>query len=168
MLRAPDEGQCPLTVFAPGYLCPMTTTVVHLVRHARSRTRQRLVRHLEGFPLSAKGRETAEALGEFFASHTLAAVYSSPLTRAQETADRSPLPGTGRVSSADIVETESYLRDSTQTVASFSIPVNLRYFVNPFRPTGGSPIVRRGTVWFGPWRPCGRPSRVEKSWRCRT
>src|SRR6202011_3052125 len=86
--RAPDEGQRPAHCGDTRLPCvPMTTTVIHLVRHAEVENPDNIwYGHLEGFPLSAVGRQTAEALGEFFASHPLAAIYASPLERAQETA----------------------------------------------------------------------------------
>jgi broad specificity phosphatase PhoE len=119
----------------------MTTTVIHLVRHAEVENPDSIwYGHLEGFPLSAKGRETAEALGEFFASHPLAAVYTSPLTRAQETA--MPIArarGLDVVVCEDIIETQSYMQGQHADRRVFLKPRNLRYFINPFRPTWGEP-----------------------------
>jgi len=119
----------------------MTTTVVHLVRHAEVENPDNIwYGHLEGFPLSARGRETAEALGDFFASHPLAAVYSSPLGRAQETA--APIArarGLDVDVCEDIIETQSHLQGEYADRRVFLKPRNLRYFVNPFRPTWGEP-----------------------------
>ena len=119
----------------------MNTTVIHLVRHAEVENPDSIwYGHLEGFPLSAKGRETSETLGEFFASHTLAAVYASPLTRAQETAE--PIArarGLDVVVCEDIIETQSYLQGQHADRRVFLKPRNLRYFINPFRPTWGEP-----------------------------
>ena len=117
----------------------MTTTVIHLVRHAEVENPDNIwYGHLDGFPLSANGRETAEALAEFFASHPLAAVYASPLTRAQETARPiAAARGLDVVVCRDIIETESYLQGQHADRRVFLNPGNLRYFVNPFRPTWG-------------------------------
>jgi len=119
----------------------MTTTVIHLVRHAEVENPDNIwYGHLEGFPLSAKGRETAEALAEFFASHPLAAVYASPLARAQETAR--PIArarGLDVDVCQDIVETQSHLQGEYADRRVFLNPRNLRYFVNPFRPSWGEP-----------------------------
>jgi broad specificity phosphatase PhoE len=41
--------------------------------------------HLPNFPLSHKGRDQAETLGRYLAPAGVAAIYSSPLQRAQET-----------------------------------------------------------------------------------
>jgi broad specificity phosphatase PhoE len=119
----------------------MTTTVIHLVRHAEVENPDNIwYGHLEGFPLSAKGRETAEALSEFFASHPLAAVYASPLVRAQETAR--PIArarGLNVDVCQDIIETQSHLQGQHADRRMFLKPRNLRYFLNPFRPTWGEP-----------------------------
>ena len=119
----------------------MTTTVVHLVRHAEVENPDNIwYGHLEGFSLSAKGRETAEALAEFFASHPLAAVYASPLARAQETAR--PIArarGLDVDVCQDIVETQSHLQGEYADPRVFLNPRNLRYFLNPFRPSWGEP-----------------------------
>jgi broad specificity phosphatase PhoE len=119
----------------------MATTVVHLVRHAEVENPDKIwYGHLEGFHLSARGRETAEALGEFFASHALAAVYASPLTRAQETARPIALArGLDVAVCQDIIETQSHLQGEYADHRVFLKPRNLRYFLNPFRPTWGEP-----------------------------
>jgi broad specificity phosphatase PhoE len=119
----------------------MTTTVVHLVRHAEVENPHNIwYGHLEGFPLSAEGRESAEALAEFFASHNLAAVYTSPLERARETAR--PIArarGLDVGICQDIAETQSYLQGEYADRRVFLKPRNLRYFLNPFRPSWGEP-----------------------------
>ena len=119
----------------------MTTTVIHLVRHAEVENPDSIwYGHLEGFPLSARGRETAEALGEFFASHPLAAVYASPLARAQETARPiASARGLGVDVCQGIIETQSHLQGQFADRRVFLKPRNLRYFLNPFRPTWGEP-----------------------------
>lgn len=119
----------------------MTTTVVHLVRHAEVENPDNIwYGLLDGFPLSAKGRETAEALGQYFADHPLAAIYASPLTRAQETADAiARARGLDVVTCRDVIETQSHLQGQHADRRVFLNPRNLRYFVNPFRPSWGEP-----------------------------
>lgn len=119
----------------------MTTTVIHLVRHAEVENPDNIwYGHLEGFPLSDIGRQTAEALGEFFASHPLAAIYASPLARAQETAGAiATARGLEVVTCRDIVETQSHLQGQYADRRVFLKPGNLRYFVNPLRPSWGEP-----------------------------
>jgi len=117
----------------------MPTTVIHLVRHAEVENPDNIwYGLLEGFPLSAQGCETAEALGQYFASHPLAAIYASPLTRAQETAG--PIAcarGLDVIACPDIIETQSHLQGQYADRRVFLKARNLRYFVNPFRPSWG-------------------------------
>ena len=64
-----------------------TPTVVLLVRHARTATTgKRLPGQAAGLVLSPAGRREAEAVAGRLAGVKLAAVYSSPLERARETA----------------------------------------------------------------------------------
>jgi broad specificity phosphatase PhoE len=65
----------------------MPTTTIHLVRHGQVDNPGRvLYGRLPGFNLSARGRAQAELLGRYFADMPLAAVLSSPLERARQTA----------------------------------------------------------------------------------
>jgi broad specificity phosphatase PhoE len=62
-------------------------TVIHLVRHGHVENPGRvLYGRLPGFHLSARGRAQAGMLARHFAATPLAAVVSSPLERAQQTA----------------------------------------------------------------------------------
>jgi broad specificity phosphatase PhoE len=62
-------------------------TVIHLVRHGHVENPGRvLYGRLPGFHLSARGRAQAGLLARHFAATPLAAVLSSPLERAQQTA----------------------------------------------------------------------------------
>jgi broad specificity phosphatase PhoE len=62
-------------------------TVVHLVRHGQVENPRRvLYGRLPGYHLSARGRAQAELLAGHFGGARLAAVLSSPLERAQQTA----------------------------------------------------------------------------------
>ena len=119
----------------------MTTTRIHLVRHAEVENPANVwYGLLDGFPLSEQGRQTADALGRHFVSHPLAAIYASPLTRAVETAE--PIAGTHGLEIAtcpDIIETQTYLQGQPADRRVFRKVRNLRYFVNPFRPTWGEP-----------------------------
>jgi len=67
-------------------------TVFHLVRHAEHGLLGRvLAGRMPGVSLSGRGQEQAQALAKFFSAHTIAAVISSPLDRAQQTA--APIAG---------------------------------------------------------------------------
>jgi broad specificity phosphatase PhoE len=62
-------------------------TVVHLVRHGQVENPRRvLYGRLPGYHLSDRGRAQAELLARWFADAPVAAVLSSPLERAQQTA----------------------------------------------------------------------------------
>jgi broad specificity phosphatase PhoE len=66
----------------------MTPTRVHLVRHGQVHNPKRMVYgRLPGWRLSAKGRAQAEQVGRDLAGRRVAALYSSPLERARETAE---------------------------------------------------------------------------------
>ncbi|HEV2740701.1 MAG TPA: histidine phosphatase family protein [Candidatus Elarobacter sp.] len=64
---------------------------LHVVRHAdavpESDEAFTIYDDYEAHPLSARGRAQAEAVAEHFADLKLAAVYTSPIRRARETAD---------------------------------------------------------------------------------
>jgi broad specificity phosphatase PhoE len=63
-------------------------TRVLLIRHAHvENPRQVLYGHLPGFHLSAKGRVQAEELGQRLAGEHIRLIASSPLDRAEETAE---------------------------------------------------------------------------------
>ncbi|HEY7511574.1 MAG TPA: histidine phosphatase family protein [Vicinamibacteria bacterium] len=69
---------------APGGAGP---TRLHLVRHGQVHNPRRMVYgRLPGWSLSAKGRAQAEAVARVLAGRPVAALYSSPLERARETA----------------------------------------------------------------------------------
>ena len=62
-------------------------TVFHLVRHAEHDLLGRvLTGRMPGVPLNGRGRERAHRLARHFAGRAVAAVVSSPMERAQETA----------------------------------------------------------------------------------
>ena len=66
----------------------MPETLVHLVRHGQvDNPGKVLYGRLPGFNLSPRGRSQAELLAKHFAPAPLAGVLSSPLERAQQTAD---------------------------------------------------------------------------------
>ena len=62
-------------------------TRVYLIRHADVENPKRLLYgHLDGFPLSARGREQAVAVGRRLRESGLGRIVHSPLARAEETA----------------------------------------------------------------------------------
>ncbi|MGH9195162.1 MAG: histidine phosphatase family protein [Acidimicrobiia bacterium] len=114
-------------------------TLVHLVRHAEVHNPDNTwYGRLEGFQLSERGFRQAEALADYFERRHLTAIYSSPLTRAMQTAtaiaDRS---GLEIVIEPDIIESETRLQGRPGDQRLFRNPANFRYFLNPFRPSWG-------------------------------
>lgn len=93
---------------------------------------------LEDFVLSERGLRQAEALGVHFADHDIKAVYSSPLMRAVQTAEAVAQPhGLPVKIDEDLIESETKLQGMPGDMRLFRNPLNLRHFVNPFRPSWG-------------------------------
>jgi broad specificity phosphatase PhoE len=113
-------------------------TLIHLVRHAEvENPKNTWYGRLEGFGLSERGLRQAAALGEEFAAAKIAAIYSSPLTRTTETAAAIAEPHGLEVQiDPDIIESETLLQGKPVD-RLFLNPMNLRYFLNPFRPSWG-------------------------------
>jgi broad specificity phosphatase PhoE len=116
-------------------------TLIHLVRHAEVHNPENIwYGLLEGFPLSDAGRRRAQQLGEHFAGHPLAAVYASPMERALETADAiAARHGLAVAPCAGIIEVRSFLQGQPADPRVLFKLRNLRYFVNPLRPSWGEP-----------------------------
>jgi len=118
------------------------TTVVHLLRHGEvSNPNGVLYGRLPGYHLSANGRLMAAAAADFFAERPVAALFASPLERAQETAR--PVAerlGLEIVTDERLTESVNVLQGQTVTLARLALnPANWRYLWNPFRPSWGEP-----------------------------
>jgi broad specificity phosphatase PhoE len=82
-------------------------TRVYLVRHCDVRNPQGvLYGHLPEFPLSDKGIRQAHALGRRLAETSARQIYTSPLLRAQQTAEiiASHIPGSTITTTDDLIE----------------------------------------------------------------
>jgi broad specificity phosphatase PhoE len=117
-------------------------TVVHLLRHGEvSNPNGVLYGRLPGYHLSANGRLMAAAAADFFAERPVAALFASPLERAQETAQ--PVAerlGLEIVTDERLTESVNVLEGKTVTLARLALnPANWRYLWNPFRPSWGEP-----------------------------
>lgn len=118
-------------------------TVVHLVRHGEVHNPgQVLYGRLDGYHLSDRGQAMAERLAAYFTGHDLAAVISSPLERAQETA--APVAAAhGLVVQTDdrLIEASNHFEGKAFGVGDGSLrhPRHWRYLINPFRPSWGEP-----------------------------
>ncbi len=118
------------------------TTVVHLLRHGEVHNPSgTLYGRLPGYHLSATGALMAAAAADYFAERPVAAVFASPLERAQETAR--PVAerlGLDIITDDALIESRNVLEGTTVTLARLALhPGNWRYLWNPFTPSWGEP-----------------------------
>jgi broad specificity phosphatase PhoE len=125
-------------------------TIVHLLRHGEVHNPEGvLYGRLPGYHLSADGRLMAEAAAKWLDGRDVAALYSSPMERAQETAE--PLAQTlGLAVTTDdrLIEADNHFEGKTFGVGDGSLrrPEHWPFLWNPFRPSWGEPyevIARR-------------------------
>jgi len=118
-------------------------TTVHLVRHGEVHNPSGvLYGRLPGYHLSERGQQMAQRIAEYLAEHDVAAVVSSPLERAVETA--SPIAarhGLEVSTDARLIEAENVFQGLTFGVGDGSLrrPSHWRHLYNPFRPSWGEP-----------------------------
>ena len=120
-------------------------TVVHMLRHGEVQNPHHvLYGRLPGYHLSANGRLMAAAAADYFDGRPVAAVFASPLERAQETAQ--PVAerlGLTITTDQRLIESENVLEGKTVSLASLATnPLNWRYLWNPFRPSWGEPYTQ--------------------------
>jgi len=118
------------------------TTIVHLLRHGEVHNPSGILYgRLPGYHLSATGRLMASSAADFFAERSVAAVFASPLERAQETAQ--PVAerlGLDIVTDERLIESRNVLEGKSVTLTRLALnPVNWRYLWNPFTPSWGEP-----------------------------
>lgn len=121
------------------------TTVVHLLRHGEVHNPTGILYgRLPGYHLSDLGKQMAELVAKALAHRDIAAVYSSPMERAQETA--APLAETFDLD----VKVDERLIEAANVFEGKSIgvgdgvlrsPRHYRYLWNPFRPSWGEPYL---------------------------
>jgi broad specificity phosphatase PhoE len=120
-------------------------TVVHLLRHGEVHNPDHvLYGRLPGYHLSANGRMMAAAAADYFDGRPVAAIFSSPLERAQETAqpvaERLGLP---IITDDRLIESGNVLEGRSVSLASLALnPLNWRYLWNPVRPSWGEPYAQ--------------------------
>ena len=117
-------------------------TIVHLLRHGEVHNPNHvLYGRLPGYHLSAAGRMMADAAADYFDGRQVAAVFASPLERAQETAK----PVAARleqpiVTDERLIESVNVLEGKSVSLASLAVnPANWKYLWNPFQPSWGEP-----------------------------
>jgi broad specificity phosphatase PhoE len=117
-------------------------TTVHLLRHGEVHNPDRvLYGRLPGFRLSEDGLRMAFAAAEALRGRDVVEVVSSPLQRAQETAEPIaavfdlPVTIDGRlIEAGNVFEGEKALEDG-----AWRAPRNWQYLRNPFTPSWGEP-----------------------------
>ncbi|MGH2809998.1 MAG: histidine phosphatase family protein, partial [Actinomycetota bacterium] len=119
----------------------LVKTIVHLVRHGQALNPNRIwYGRMEGFPLSDLGREQAAAAAEHLANRKIRALFTSPITRAAQTAEIiGHRLGTEPQVETEIIETTTLLEGRPGDWRLLRNPLNLRYFINPMRPSWGEP-----------------------------
>lgn len=121
----------------------MTQTTVHLLRHGEVFNPDRvLYGRLPGYGLSDLGIAQAKLAGEFLAARDIGYLVSSPLERAQETAEPlSAALGLPVATDDRLIEAANALegRQVAGGRGLFTDPSNWKYFVNPFKPSWGEP-----------------------------
>ena len=120
-------------------------TVVHLLRHGEVHNPNHvLYGRLPGYHLSANGRMMAVAAADYFDGRPVAAIFASPLERAQETAQ--PVAdrlGLQIVTDNALIESGNVLEGKSVSLASLAVnPLNWKYLWNPFTPSWGEPYVQ--------------------------
>ena len=122
---------------------PADGTIVHLVRHCEvENPRQVLDGRLPGYHLSADGRMMAKAAAGFLAGRDVTVLLTSPLERAQETAE--PIAGEFAlppVIDERLIEPWNHFEGLNVGVGDGSLraPRHWIYLRNPFRPSWGEP-----------------------------
>ncbi|RKS06088.1 broad specificity phosphatase PhoE [Nocardiopsis sp. Huas11] len=118
-----------------------TTTVVHLLRHGEVYNPDKvLYGRLPDYHLSDRGQRMAESAAEWFEGHDVAALYSSPLDRTQQTAiplqKMLDLPVT---LDERLIEADNRFQGMSLSARSMRDPRVLRRLYNPFLPSWGEP-----------------------------
>jgi len=122
-------------------------TVVHLLRHGEVHNPEGvLYGRLPDYRLSDRGRRMAERIAEHLAKTDLAHVVSSPLERAQETAEPIAARHDLEIVTDDrLLEAENVFQGLTFGVGdgALSRPRHWRHLRNPFRPSWGEPYIEQ-------------------------
>lgn len=123
----------------------MTTprTTVHLLRHGEVYNPEGvLYGRLPGYRLSSLGEQMADRAAAALADHDIAAVISSPLERAQQTAAPVALHhGLEIATNLDLIEADNVFEGQRVSVGDGVLrqPRTWRHLWNPFRPSWGEP-----------------------------
>lgn len=122
----------------------MATSTIHLVRHGEVENPKGVIYgRLPGYHLSERGRRQAQAAAERLARAELGAVHSSPLERAQETAQIiADVHGLEVTTDHRLIESETTLEGVGRTFgAILRSPRHWLHFRNPMKPSWGESFV---------------------------
>src|ERR1700749_956648 len=117
-------------------------TIVHLLRHGEVYNPEHvLYGRLPNFHLSDNGRLMADAAADYFAERDVAAVFASPLERAQETATpTAERRGVAIQTDRGLIESANVLEGKSVSLAQLAVnPMNWRHLGHPFPPSWGEP-----------------------------
>jgi broad specificity phosphatase PhoE len=124
----------------------VTRTLVHLLRHGEVHNPTRILYgRLPGFGLSALGRDQADMVAKALAEADLAAVVSSPLQRAQETAAPiAALHGLEIVTDERLIEAGNRFEGHKVSIGDGALyhPEHWPKLYDPFTPSWGEPYKR--------------------------
>jgi len=118
-------------------------TIVHLLRHGEVHNPEKILYgRLPGYYLSELGKEMAQRAAQTLANRDIAAVISSPLERAQETA--APIAQVHKLeiaNDANLLEAENIFQGQRVAVGDGALrdPKSWRHLYNPIRPSWGEP-----------------------------
>lgn len=121
-------------------------TVVHMMRHGEVFNPSGILYgRLPGFALSDTGRGQAQAVADAFADHEIAAVFASPLQRAQETA--TPIAtshGLDIITNDDLIEADNAFEGLKVSVGDGVLgrPRHWAKLRDPFTPSWGEPYIQ--------------------------
>ncbi|GAB09653.1 putative phosphoglycerate mutase family protein [Gordonia araii NBRC 100433] len=121
-------------------------TVVHMMRHGEVHNPDGILYgRLPGFRLSETGRVQAQTVADSLADHDVAAVFASPLQRAQETA--TPIAaahGLEIVTNEDLIESDNVFEGLKVSVGdgALSKPRHWPKLRDPFTPSWGEPYIQ--------------------------
>ncbi len=120
-------------------------TTVHLLRHGEVHNPGGvLYGRMEDFHLSDLGRQMADRVADYLSGHDIAAVYSSPLERAQETATPVATAHGHEIRiNPDLIEAANVFEGQRVSVGDGVLkqPSTWKHLYNPLKPSWGEPYV---------------------------
>lgn len=122
-----------------------SVTTVHVVRHGEVVNPEGIIYgRLPGYELSELGRRHAERVAAHLAGEDVAAVFASPLERAQQTAGPvAAAHGLEVVTEPRLIEAANAFEGQQVSVGDGALrsPANWPLLRNPFRPSWGEPYL---------------------------